>query len=704
MPPIRRRARSLVPSLPAAFSVLIATAALIFLIAAPAAFAQAGKPAPEASAAAGVHTVPSLDLTALDRSVQPCDDFFRFACGGWVAHNPVPPERPRWGRFDELGEHNREVLHQILEKAAKPDPKRPELDRKIGDYYASCMDEAGIEAKGLAPLKPRLDRIASLKTKGDVARVLAQLHTDGLPALFRFSAQSDFKHATRNIAGVDQSGLGLPDRDYYLGEEARFVDARKKYQVHVQKMFALLGEPQEAAVRDAQTVLDLETALAKVSIDRVARRDPANRDHMMTREQLAALAPQLDWNAYFTASAAPAFTELNVGWPDFFKGLNQQLETRSVDDWKTYLRWQAVHQAAPSLPAAFVNENFDFYEKTLTGTQELRPRWKRCVEQTDRQLGEALGQRYVEVAFGPEAKARTAQMVGAIESAMHQDITELPWMTEATKKRALEKLAGVANKIGYPKDWRDYSQLKVVRGDALGNSERATAFEVARNRKKIGQTVDPMEWNMSPPTVNANYNPPQNNINFPAGILQPPFFDATMDDAVNFGGIGSVIGHELTHGFDDQGRKFDAQGNLTDWWTPEDAKEFEKRATCIADEYSGFTVSGGVHLNGRLTLGENSADNGGLRIAHMALESSLNGKTPEPRDGFTADQRFFLAYGQIWCQNSTPENEKLRAQTDPHSPGQYRVNGVVANMPEFQKAFNCATGSPMVRANACRVW
>jgi len=664
-------------------------------------------------------SVPGFDPAAMDRSVPPCDDFYRFACGGWLARNPVPADRPRYGRFNELQERNQAILREILEKAARASGAGPaggsggraasapqlDNDRKLGDFYASCMDEAAIEKKGVSVLKPSLDRIAAVKSREGLAAEVARLHAQGTPGMFVFGSQPDFKQATVNIAAVDQGGLSLPDRDYYLEDDARFTDVRKEYVPHLQKMFALLGDPPEAADRQARTVLDLETALARASLERVKRRDPVNQYHKVKREELVAMAPAFDWNGYFTASGSSGWTEVNVGWPNFFKGLDEALGARGLEDWKAYLRWQAVRDAAPLLPSAFVDENFNFFGRVLTGQKEMRARWKRCVDLTDDLLGEALGQRYVEATFGAEAKERTQRMVAALESALERDIKDLPWMTEATKQQALRKLAAIANKIGYPESWRDYTALRVVRGEALANVHRAENFEQARELAKIGKPVDPKEWRMTPPTVNAYYSRLENNINFPAGILQPPFFEKAMDDAVNFGGIGAVIGHELTHGFDDSGRKFAPNGNLADWWTEDDAREFEKRASCIADQYSEYTVAGGVKLNGRLTLGENVADNGGLRIAYMALQDTLRGQPPPPlRDGFTPAQRMFLGWGQIWCQNETEESSKLRAQVDPHSPGRYRVNGVVSNMPEFQQAFSCPKDAPMVREDACRVW
>ena len=642
----------------------------------------------------------------MDRTVDPCTDFYRYACGTWMAKNPIPADQSRWGRFDELAERNRAILRGILEKAAVESPQRSAVDQKIGDFYASCMDEQGINRKGLEPLKPELDRIAALANKQAALRdELVRLHRMGVNAFFNFDAGADFKDSKMNIAQVSQAGLGLPDRDYYLKDDEKSVTLRKQYVAHVQKMLELLGDTPARAAAGAQAVLALETDLAKGSLDVVSRRDPQKVYHKMTVHELYSLAPfMMDWPKYIAGMGSHAIESLNVESPNYFRTVESTVVQHSLDEVKIYLRWQLAHSQAALLPAAFVNENFAFYGTVLTGTKELRPRWKRCVEYTDGDLGEALGRKYVETTFGEEGKRRTLRMVEEIEKALRQDIGTISWMTPATKKEALLKLEGVSNKIGFPDHWRDYSSIRIERGDALGNDRRATEFETQRHMNKIGQPVDSKEWNMTPPTVNAYYNPVENNINFPAGILQPPFYDNKLDDAVNYGGVGAVVGHELTHGFDDEGRQFDPVGNLRDWWTPEDAKEFETRAECFVKEYGAFSPLSGVNLNGKLTLGENAADNGGLRLAFMALMDSLKGKTPARIDGFTAQQRMFLGWGQIWCQNSREEVERMMAQVNPHSPGKFRVNGVVSNMPEFREAFACKVGQPMVRQPACRVW
>lgn len=649
--------------------------------------------------------IPPFNPADLDRSADPCVDFYQFSCGGWKKNNPIPADQAAWGRFNELAEHNRAVLHEILENAAKA-AKRTPNEQKIGDYYASCMDEDAINKKGIAVLKPEFDRINALTSKADLPALLAHLHLAQIDVLFNFSSGPDFKNAKEVIGQADQGGLALPERDYYLKTDPKSVELQKAYAQHMTNMFKLLGDPQEKAAAEADVVMKIETALAKGSMEVVKRREPTNVYHKMTEKEWQALAPSISLTKYLTDIGAPPLTSLNVAVPDFFKTLDTELKDVSLDDLKTYLRWHIVHSQARMLPTQFVNENFDFYGKTLTGQKEQRARWKRCVSYADGDLGEALGQAYVEKAFPPEAKARTLKMVKALEEALRQDITTLPWMTEATKKQALIKLDAIANKIGYPSKWRDYSTLKIVRGDALGNSIRSNEFEVRRQLNKIGKPLDKQEWQMTPPTVNAYYDPTENNINFPAGILQPPFYDFKADDGLNFGAIGAVIGHELTHGFDDQGRQFDKDGNLRDWWTEEDGKAFDQRAQCIVDEYSSFVAVDDVHVNGKLTLGENTADNGGVRIAHMALLNTekTEGKTPGKIDGFTPEQRLFLGWGQIWCENLTDQITRLLVATNPHSPGVFRINGVVRNMPEFQKAWGCKPGQPMAPVNACRVW
>jgi endothelin-converting enzyme/putative endopeptidase len=657
-----------------------------------AAFAQNTKP------------VSGVDLGALDKTADPCVDFYQYACGNWMATHPIPLSESRWGRFNELADRNREILRGILEKASADDPKRTPVEQKIGDMYYACMDEKTVDAKGYDPVKPELARVDALADKRAVEAEAIRLHRAAVGVFFSFRAQADPKDSSMTIADADQGGLGLPDRDYYVNGDENSTKLRAAYVEHIAHMFQLIGESSETASTHARAVMVLETSLAKASLDRVARRDPNKRYHKMTVAELAALSPSLDWSAYFDGVGAPKIETLNVDVPDFFSSLDKTLSATDLDTLKAYLKWDILHAAAETLSKPFVDEDFAFYGSTLRGVKELRPRWKRCVDVVDRQLGEALGQKYVDETFGPEGKRRTLQMVREIEKEMGDDLNTLTWMTPETKKAALVKLNAIANKIGYPDTWRDYSSVRVVRDDFQGDVLRASTFEVQRRLHKIGGPVDRKEWVMTPPTVNAYYSPWDNNINFPAGILQPPFYSNGRDDAVNYGGIGAVVGHELTHGFDDQGRKYDAQGNLRDWWTKEDVAEFEKRAQCLIDEYTSFETVPGVHLNGKLTLGENTADNGGVRLAFMALMDSLDGKKPQLIDGFTPEQRLFLGFGQIWCQNQTPESARLLARTDPHSPGKYRADGVVENMLEFQRAFSCKVGQPMVAAPACRVW
>jgi len=643
-----------------------------------------------------------LNVEWLDRTVDPCVDLFTFSCGKWIQSNPIPPDQSSWGIYNKLQDDNLKQLRELLEATSAPSPARSSNAQKIGDYYASCMDETAIDALGIKPLQPELLRIEQLQAKKDLATVVASMIGEGTP--FRIDSEQDFKDSSVVTAAVDQRGLGLPDRDYYLKEDQKSKDLRAAYVAHVQKMFELLGDKPELAATEAQSAMKIETALARGSMTRVDRRDPKKIYHFMSVAELEKLTPAFGWKEYFRQIGLSGISSLNVAVPEFFKTLNSQIEQQDLATWKSYLRWHAIHANATSLSSAVVNENFNFFGKTLQGKEQLPPRWKRCTNDVDDDLGEALGQVYVEKYFSPEAKQQVLEIVQGIQKAMDADIHSLPWMSEETKRRALEKLQSMANKIGYPDKWRDYRQLEIKRGDHMGNSLRARRFEFDRDLAKIGKPVDRQEWQMTPPTVNAYYDPQKNDINFPAGILQPPLFDPKSDAAPNYGNAGSTIGHELTHGFDDEGRQFDAQGNLKDWWTTIDGKEFDRRASCISDQYSQYTVIDDIKINGKLTLGEDVADLGGTLLAYLAWKEATKDQKRESIDGFTPDQRFFIAYGQQWCSSNKDETKRLRAAIDPHSPDQYRANGVVSNMPEFREAFHCKPGQPMVRENACRVW
>ena len=661
-----------------------------------------------AQTSSSARPAPGFSLDTIDKSVDPCVDFYQYACGNWIKNSEIPPDQSQWVSFVELSERNRDIERGILEKAAAGGAGRDAVDQKIGDLYGSCMDEKTVDAKGIAPLKPELDRIAAVQDKAALIDEVAHVHLAGPSPLFNFYSASDLHNADQVIAYIDQGGLSLPDRDYYIKDDnPKMKEMRQHLVEYVTQALILAGQMPQQAADSAQTVLRIETALAKASMDRTARRDPKNRDHKMSRDEAVALGPNFYLNRYFTAVGAPSFSQLNVTNPDFFKQVNGVLESESLDSLKAYLSWHVLHSAAPWLSQPFVDADFKF-QQNLTGQKEIQARWKRCVNLTDRELGEALGQRYVDVTFGPEGKQRMLQMVDALEKSLAEDIHDLSWMSDETKKQAKVKLDAIRNKIGYPDVYRDYSSVVIKPDDLLGNEARANEFESKRDVAKIDKPLDRKEWGMTPPTVNAYYNPSFNEIVFPAGILQPPFFDKTMDDGVNFGGIGLVIGHELTHGFDDQGRKYDPQGNLHDWWTEQDGKEFEKRVSCVADEYSNFVAVDDLKLNGRLTLGETTADNGGARIALAALERMIaddkSGKVGRQIDGYTPEQRFFLGFARVWCEKRRPEVARMRVLTDPHSPGKYRVDGVVQNMSEFQKAWGCKAGQPMVAENACHVW
>ena len=648
----------------------------------------------------------SLDLSAIDTTADPCTDFYQYACGNWKKNNPIPSDQTRWGRFNELAERNNYLLYNDL-KAAADAPKTP-LQKKYGDYFAACMNVDLADKLGARPIEPVLNAIAAWNDKKKLASLMDKTENSfALGYFFDFSSGQDQKDSTQQIGELDQAGLGLPDRDYYLNQDERSKTIRTQYEAHVAKMFVLLGDTPEKAAEEAKNVLAIETALAQGSMSRVDRRTPANVYHIMTIDQLQELTPNFDWKVYMAAKKETGLKSLNVRAPGFFKAVNEQLDTQDINALKSYMRWHTVHRFAPGLSEPFVQENFNFFAATLAGQKEQTPRWKRCTTLTDRALGEAVGQDWVARNFPPEAKDNMEKLVAALEKAMDEDIKQLDWMSDTTKVEAKKKLDAFRDKIGYPDKWRDYSSLTIKRDDPVGNVMRVAEFNDHRSLAKIGKPVDEKEWGMTPPTVNAYYNPSMNDINFPAGILQPPFYDFKIDPAVNFGGIGVVIGHEMTHGFDDQGSQFDPQGNVRSWWTPEDKKKFDERTGCEVKEYGGFEVAPGQTLNGKLTLGENTADNGGLHIAFAALMETLakNGTDPSTKiDGYTPAQRFFLGFGQVWCENQTEQVARLRAKTDPHSSGQWRTNGSVQNFDEFGKAFGCKAGQPMMPADACHVW
>jgi endothelin-converting enzyme/putative endopeptidase len=642
----------------------------------------------------------------MDQSVNPCQDFFKYSCGGWLKKNPIPPDQPRWDVYAKMENDNERFLWGILETAAKPNPQRTTIEREIGDFYAACMDEPRADALGKTPIEPLLQEVASLTSIHQLPPLLARIHlsTYGNAFVFGFGSSQDYDDSSQMIASAEAGGLGLPDRDYYLKTDAKSEETRAKYLAHVQQMLQLLGDSRQLAANEARAVMQMETALAKVSLTRVDKRDPYKLKHKLTPAQVAALTPSFDWPLYFKTAQAPPIGIINVTEPAFFRQVEAELKLRSLTEWKAYLRWHVVHAAAPYLAAAFAQANFDFYLHYLHGVPEMQPRWKRCVRYVDRYIGDALGQEFVAKTFGPDVKQRALVMTTQVETAMQHEIRDLTWMGPETKSKALEKLHGVLNKIGYPDKWRDYSSVKIERGDFAGNVERATMFESHRELNKIGKPVDRNEWFMTPPTVNAYYDSQMNNINFPAGVLQPPLFDAKLDDAPNYGDTGATIGHELTHGFDDEGRQFDAKGNLLDWWTKQDADEFEKRVSCVRDQYAQYKVIDDIKINSKLTLGEDVADLGGTLLAYIAWKDAAKGQDLKSIDGFTPDQRFFIGMAQWACGSERDEMKRANAITNPHSPNEYRVNGVVANMPEFRSAFGCTVGQPMARENACRVW
>jgi putative endopeptidase len=649
-----------------------------------------------------------LDPANIDTTCAPCKDFFKFANGGWLRRSEIPGDLPRWGSFNELQEQNYAALEQVLTEAARnASSARDPNTRKLGTFYGSCMDSTAVESAGITPLKEDLDQIAAIQDRRGIENVIARLHRVGIPAAFSFRSNPDAKKSTRTIAEVYQAGLGMPDRDYYTRSDSTAQKTRREYVEHVARMLQLAGQDSASAAGSAGAIMRLETALANASMTREQQRDPESLYHLATVAGLQKMAPGLGWAGYWKQLGVGDIREINVAQPQFVRAVDSLLGAAPLSDWKAYLRWNVIANSAPALSSPFVKESFRFNSTVLRGVGEMRPRWKRCLAFTDQALGEILGQAYVRKHFTPEAKARALEMVHNIRAELKGRLSSLSWMSQGTKQKAYAKLESIINKIGYPDTWRDYSRLEARPGPFVTNLLLANEFEARRDWRKIARPTDRSEWGMTPPTVNASYNPLYNAISFPAGIMQPPFFDPKADDAVNYGGMGAVIGHEITHGFDDEGRQFDSQGNLSGWWTEADTKEFNRRAGVVEKQFDGYVAVDSLHVNGKLTLGENIADLGGLLISHGAYRRSLAGK-PEPRriDGFTGDQRFFLAWAQIWRTKARPEFTRLMVNVDPHAPPEFRTIGPLSNIPAFARAFGCKPGDPMVRPESERaqIW
>jgi endothelin-converting enzyme/putative endopeptidase len=653
-------------------------------------------------------TLHGVDLSDLNRKIDPCTDFYEYANGTWRANNPIPASMTRWSKRWQAGETSKEKLRDILEETVQiKNAPKGSSEQLIGDFYGACMDQTRIDARGLEPLKPWLDKIEDAKDVASLQPVIFALHDVAVGAPFILGSRQDPHNPTMVLADIAATGLSLPEKDYYVSQEARFVETRQKYKEYMTSMFKLAGWDANKAAGAAQTVLAMEIKMAEASLGTAELRDPKATDHKATLAELRAMAPHIDWDGYLAHSGLPKDVALNVDQPGYLRALDRQLEETPLADWKTYLEWHLLDAAAGSLPTAFVNEDFEFYGKYLGGASESKPRWKQCVEATDQQLGEALGQKYVQKYFPPEAKARMQEMVKNLLAAMKDDIETRPWMSDETKQKALGKLATFNPKIGYPDKWKDYSKLDIRRDNYFEDTVVTSRFAVDDDRAQIGKPVDRGRWGLTPPTSDAYYNPQLNEIVFPAGILQPPAFYLDAVDAVNYGAIGVVIGHEISHGFDDQGSQFAADGSLTNWWTPDDLKKFQERGACVADQFENYYIEKDIHHNGKLVLGESIGDLGGAKIAYLAFEKSMQGKPrPPDLDGFTPEQQFFIAWGQFRGDAVRPEAMRLQVQSDPHPISKYRVNGPLSNLTEFQQAFQCKADAAMVRPSnkRCEVW